>query len=64
MTRITVTDPVLIEQLRRARTGVLRDPEGRLLGSFAVAAPHKLQGGDKPPADGVVPPQTPLEAKS
>ena len=46
MTRIRLTDPVLIEQLRRAGTGVLRDPEGRLLCSFAVVTP------DEPPTDG------------
>ena len=62
MTRITLTDPVLIEQLLRAGTGVLRDPEGRLLGSFAVVTPDKPRGDDRPPADGVVQSQNPPEA--
>lgn len=36
MTTITITDPALIEQLRRADAVELRDPEGRVLGDFTA----------------------------
>ena len=36
MTPITITDPALIEQLRRADATELRDPDGRVLGQFLV----------------------------
>ena len=36
MTPITVTDPALIEQLRRADATELRDPGGRVLGEFTA----------------------------
>ena len=35
MTTITITDPALIEQLRRDDPVVLRDPGGRVLGEYA-----------------------------
>ena len=36
MTAITITDPKLIEQLRRVDTTELRDPDGRALGRFVA----------------------------
>ncbi len=36
MTTITLTDPQLIEQLRRDGAGEFRDPSGRVLGRFTV----------------------------
>ena len=43
MTTITITDPALIEQLRRAEATELRDPDGRVLGRFSTSgdAPRK-----------------------
>lgn len=35
MTTITITDPTLLEQLRRVDATELRDPDGQLLGEFA-----------------------------
>ena len=58
MSAVTITDPALIEQLRRADVAEFRDSEGRLLGRFTAATPAK------PPADGVARPQTPPEANS
>lgn len=58
MSAVTITDPALIEQLRRADVAEFRDPEGRVLGRFAAATPAK------PPADGVVQPETPPETNS
>ena len=36
MTTITITDPALIEQLRRVDATELRDPDGRVLGRFTT----------------------------
>ena len=35
MTAITITDPTLLEQLRRVDATELRDPDGQVLGEFA-----------------------------
>ena len=51
MTAITITDPAVIEQLRRDGVGEFRDPTGRVLMRF-TATPS----GDLPP--GVVSPVT------
>ena len=51
MTTITITDPAVIEQLRRDGVGEFRDPTGRVLMRF-TATPS----GDLPP--GVVSPFT------
>ena len=51
MTAITITDPALIEQLRRDGVGEFRDPSGRGLMRFTATPP-----GDLPP--GVVSPFT------
>lgn len=37
MTPITITDPALVEQLRRAEATELRDAEGRVLGQFTAS---------------------------
>ncbi len=64
MSDITITDPALIERLRRGDVTEFRDAEGRILGRFASAPPYKPRSDDKPPADGVVQSQNPPEAKS
>jgi len=37
MTPITITDPALVEQLRRVEATELRDPDGRVLGRFTAS---------------------------
>ena len=64
MTVTTITDPALIARLRLGDVTEFRDPEGRILGSFAAATPDQLRGDDNPPADGVVQSANPPEAKS
>ncbi len=64
MSGITITDPALIARLRLGDVTEFRDPEGRVLGSFAAATPDEPRGEDKPPADGVVQSDTPPEANS
>jgi hypothetical protein len=47
---ITITDPALIAQLRQAGGSVeLTDPEGNVLGTFAVDGLGKLPPGVKSP---------------
>lgn len=47
---ITITDPALIAQLRQAGSTVeLKDPEGNVLGTFAVEGLGKLPPGVKSP---------------
>ena len=47
---ITITDPALLTQLRQANAVVeLRDPEGNILGTFAVEGLGKLPPGVKSP---------------
>lgn len=47
---ITITDPTLLAQLRQAGSTVeLKDPEGNLLGTFAVEGLGKLPPGVKSP---------------
>lgn len=42
---ITITDPVLLAQLREAGSAELRDPEGNVLGVFAAEGLGKLPPG-------------------
>ena len=49
MTPITITDPALIEQLRRADATELRDPDGRVLGRFIVDREEVPEGIFLPP---------------
>ncbi len=45
---ITITDPGLLAQLRAAHTAVeLRDPEGNLLGTLALASPFSREEMDE-----------------
>ena len=47
---ITITDPTLLAQLRQASAVVeLRDPDGTVLGMFAVEGLGKLPPGAKSP---------------
>ncbi|QJW96753.1 hypothetical protein [Frigoriglobus tundricola] len=47
---ITITDPALLAQLRQAgHTVELKDPEGNVLGTFAVEGLGKLPPGVKSP---------------
>jgi len=47
---ITITDPALLAQLRQANAVVeFRDPDGNLLGTFAVEGLGKLPPGVKSP---------------
>lgn len=47
---ITITDPGLLAQLRQAADVVeLKDPDGNVLGTFAVENPGKLPPGVKSP---------------
>ncbi len=47
---ITITDPALLAQLRQAGATVeLKDPEGNVLGLFAVPGLGKLPPGVKSP---------------
>ena len=47
---ITITDPGLLAQLRQAATVIeLRDPDGNVLGTFAVEGAGKLPAGVKSP---------------
>jgi len=47
---ITITDPALLAQLRQAGASVeLKDPEGNVLGLFAVEGRGKLPPGVKSP---------------
>jgi hypothetical protein len=47
---ITITDPVLLAQLRQADGSVeLKDPEGNVLGLFAVDGLGRLPPGVKSP---------------
>jgi hypothetical protein len=47
---ITITDPTLLAQLRQAAATVeLKDPEGNVLGLFAVEGCGKLPPGVKSP---------------
>ncbi len=47
---ITITDPGLLAQLRRAGVTVeLKDPDGNVLGTFAVEGLGKLPPGVKSP---------------
>ena len=58
MTAITITDPAVIEQLRRADAIELRDPSGRVLGRFLVEAgvePEGVEGVFLPPPGFVSP---------
>lgn len=46
---ITITDPTLLAQLREARAAVeLKDPEGNVIGVFAVEGRGKLPGVQSP----------------
>ena len=44
MTTITITDPALIERLRRADSVVLRDPDGGVLGEYAARRRERPAG--------------------
>lgn len=47
---ITITDPALLAQLRQAADVVeLRDPDGNVIGTFAVEGLGKLPPGVKSP---------------
>jgi hypothetical protein len=46
---ITITDPALIAQLREAGSAELTDPEGNVIGTFAVEGLGKLPPGVKSP---------------
>lgn len=47
---ITITDPTLLAQLRQAADVLeLKDPDGNLLGTFAVEGLGRLPPGVKPP---------------
>lgn len=47
---ITITDPTLLTQLRQANATVeLKDPEGNVLGLFAIEGLGKLPPGVKSP---------------
>jgi hypothetical protein len=47
---ITITDPALLAQLRQAGATVeLKDPDGNVLGTFAVEGLGKLPPGVKSP---------------
>lgn len=47
---ITITDPTLLAQLRDARSAIeLKDPEGNVIGVFAVEGRGKLPPGVQSP---------------
>jgi hypothetical protein len=46
---ITITDPVLLAQLREAGSAELRDPDGNIVGTFTVEGLGKLPPGVKSP---------------
>jgi hypothetical protein len=46
---ITITDPVLLAQLREAGSAELTDPEGNVIGTFAVEGLGRLPPGVKSP---------------
>lgn len=46
---ITITDPVLIAQLRAAGSVELKDPDGNVIGQFATEVFGQLPPGFEPP---------------